>query len=500
MLERTLYIVNASLELQWYRWTSLLLLFFLTSSLAIDARQKMWNDELITLAVAKQRNLAEIVQAVKEGCDGAPPAYAMAVHVFLLVVPNEALAVRLPSTLGFLLMLPCLLVLSRRYLPASYAFAVALFAWHICRYYATEGRSYGVVLGCGAASLLCWRLAFIKKPPRIAAILLALTLGIMVAMHYYAVFFVGPLFIAELMRVRNSRRWNIPVFAAMLVPLFVMTIHYPLIAASSRGAAHFWSRPSFSMVPSFYYAYLIPLLYIGCPLALAVSFALPNRASRPHPLKSSLPVHEWVLAISLTGAPVLVIILSKYTTHAFVSRYALWGLIGICFLVVAALSAAVHQNVATGVVLSLLLLGLIIKNQTATYRIAPHLRDGEDALQALESLPLSSDPIVVGNPHVFMELSYYAPVRIRERVVYLFNNSLDLKYYKSNSDPLILQALRFRSPLAIRDYEDFLRNTRRFVLAAIPYDYLPWHLVGSGHRVAPLRDQSPPLIFMVSGK
>jgi hypothetical protein len=163
----------------------------------------MWIDELYTLHTARQASIGEIVKATMEGGD-APPLYPIPVHAILPWVRHEALAVRLPSTLGFCGMVLCLLGFCRRRLPAAYSFTVALLACYECLYYASEGRSYGVVLGCAAGALLCWQHAVDGRRTILAIPLLAISLALMTAMHYYAVFFLVPLFLAE-MATRNMR-------------------------------------------------------------------------------------------------------------------------------------------------------------------------------------------------------------------------------------------------------------------------------------------------------
>jgi hypothetical protein len=55
----------------------------LVCALAKDFRARMWIDELYTLYEARQANAAEIAKATLEGCDAAPPLYAIIVHTIL---------------------------------------------------------------------------------------------------------------------------------------------------------------------------------------------------------------------------------------------------------------------------------------------------------------------------------------------------------------------------------------------------------------------------------
>src|SRR5262249_56327486 len=93
--------VHLVLETQPTKFAILFAVAFLSCTVAVDLRSRMWIDELYTLQMAQQASLGDIVRATLEGADGAPPLYAIIVHVILPVVRNEALAVRLPSTLGF---------------------------------------------------------------------------------------------------------------------------------------------------------------------------------------------------------------------------------------------------------------------------------------------------------------------------------------------------------------------------------------------------------------
>src|SRR5262249_31575501 len=128
--------------------TTVFLLLFLLCSLIQDLRLKMWYDELFTLYVARLGDPVEVVKATMEGVDATPPFYATIVSYLLPIVRDDALAVRLPSTLGFVGMLACVIYFCHRRMPAVYAFLATLLAATACGFYATEGRAFGLVLGC----------------------------------------------------------------------------------------------------------------------------------------------------------------------------------------------------------------------------------------------------------------------------------------------------------------------------------------------------------------
>ena len=490
--------INDSLERHFWRWASLFLVLFLVCLIARDLRDKMWLDEFFTLCVAKQAGPAEIVKAIAEGCDGAPPLYSMIVHSILPIVKHEALAVRLPATLGYCVMIVCLLAFCRRRLPAAYSFFATLLAVEACLYFSTEGRSYGIVLGCAAGALLCWQTAAEGRRRGLAITLLALSLAVMVAMHYYAIFFLIPLFVAEMVRVKVSGKVDFSILGAMAPALLVLGLHYPLIAASKPFHAHFWSTAEFAMIGSYYRNLSHHLVYVF-PLALVVLAVFPKSLPRQNAQKADMPVHEYVAIGALTLMPVVVIAVSKYTTHVFVDRYVLWAAIGFALLLGTLISKAVRCQAAVGVTLLGALMALIaIEEIVPLYRM-PVLREGEAVLHELELIPDGKEPIVVANSQVFMELSYYAPPRIRERLIYPVSRDLDLRYLNYDTIALLMSALSHRTKLQIKEYDAILAEYPHFFLASTPSpsDYLSWHLVAAGYRVVPVRAVTPPLLFEV---
>jgi hypothetical protein len=146
-----------------WRCAVVFVLAFLTCGVVTDVRMKMWNDEIFTLYVAQQGSPAAILRGVHDGMDATPPLYPVLVSSILPLVWNDGLAVRLLSTLGFGAMLVFVLAFCRRRLPTAYAFIAALLAVVSCAFYATEGRSYGLVLGCAAGALYCWQSAAVHE-------------------------------------------------------------------------------------------------------------------------------------------------------------------------------------------------------------------------------------------------------------------------------------------------------------------------------------------------
>jgi hypothetical protein len=457
--------------------TALLVLIFLAYSIAFDLQKKMWVDELYTLRMAQQPSLTEIVRATLDGSDGAPPLYAMMVHAILPSIPSDALAVRLPSSLGFCGALICLLVFCRRRLPALYAFvAVALFA-NAALPYATEGRCYGLVFGCAAAALLCWQSAAENNHRPVSLSLLAVSLALTTALHYYSMFFLVPLLLAEFLRFRKSGKPDLPVLLAMLPVPLVLALHYPLMRADRQLLLHYWSRPSWDT-----FVQLIVFALMFAPLLLlAVYLVAPRRQTAP---TSGLSTPEWAAMSSMFFMPFLIFFLSIFTTHVFVLRYVLWAEVGIAVLVAAWLYTASRGSsvIACGAIS--FLLALLFWRQLNDLIKPPALRESQGVLQALSSLPPSDEPIVVADHHVFMELAYYAPPALRSRLIFPVDRELDMRYLSQDTGALLMAALSRHSQLPIDPLCAVLVAHPHFILATIKTDYLPQYLRQSGYRVA----------------
>ena len=495
--------VNSTLERHTWGFASVLLLLFLACCTIEDLHIKMWNDEILTLYVAQQVSPVEIVKATKEGMDTTPPLYPIIVSAMRSIVRPDALAVRLPSTLGFASMLLCVLAFCRRRMSAVYAFIAALLAAIACSFYATEGRSYGMVLGCAAGALLCWQVAAECKPRVLWLTLLGLLLMLATALHYYSIFLLVPLGLGELVRWRSLKKPEVTIMIAMAPALAVLALHYPLIAGARKYLPHFWPPgiASWSQIPGFYLQFsLIPagmIVMAFILLGIADSTKSRSLASQVATTPRTFPIHEWVAIVTLALMPIAVVVISKYTAHVFVFRYALWAVIGLAIVTASVLCVTSGEQRLIGPAALGLVLAICVTQQALGLRQAPALRQGEAARRALQSLPDRSEPIVIGYGHAFMELSYYAEPRLRERLVYPLSRGLDLRYKGFDLDFFLLSALRHRTRLHVVDLDAFLRSTPRFVLVVYPTDYLPRYLLAAGYRLTPTSSEPMPILYEV---
>jgi len=471
-----------------WRWVLSFTGVLLLLALAVDLREKMWLDELYTFYTASQANPLEVIRSSMEGTDGMPPLYSMLANPLLHVSPVEALALRLPSTLGYCCMVIFLYGFCRRRLTVSYAMAATALACFINIYYASQARGYGVALGCIAGALYSWQLAAEGKDRRRNLALLAFFLMLMTAMQYYSIFVMVPLFAGEVIRARLTRRIDVPILLTGLGPLLVLAVHYPLIQAAKRLQVHFWAKASWQNIPEFYVSrsFPLPLLALVALLLIAV-FPLDTSALRG-PEDRKLTAYEWVMLVGLTLLPVLVVGVSMFTTHVFVERYVCWALIGCTILFTAVVQSAARSVPITGLMILVAAVGL-----TGLHEIYHLVQSSpvDKAVARLSMLPDSSEPIIVAHPALYLEMAYYTPPRLQGRITYILSEELDLKYWNHDSDALLLHALQSRTKLHILDYSK-LADYSHFLLLANTWSYLPKHLEAAGYTLKPVTPETTP--------
>jgi hypothetical protein len=497
------------MEVHFWRYATVLVLCFLAVSLLQDLRMKMWYDELFTLHMARQGGAAEIVKATFAGMDASPPLYPILVSPLLQILRQDGLAVRLPSSLGFAAMLLGVLGFCRRRMPAPFAFIAALLAGISCRFFATEGRSYGLVLGFAAGALFLWQRAHEEKGRRFAIAGLALCLMAMAALHYYSIFFIGPLAAGELVRWRTDKKFDVAIVLALLTPLVVIAIHVPLIVAFRRMSPTYWpaATSSWRQIAEFYFQFsLIPLVTLLGGMALSTTF---DSRQSPWRRDTVLPGYEWAAITWLALLPIVVVVAASYTTHLFIPRYVASANIGVSIFTACWLRRGFRaQSTGILVVLGLLLVAAAAQSflfdtsfnplHMTHLRSNSGLRQGEDLLQELRTLPESAEPIVIGYDENFLELAYYAEPALGRRLVYPLSRSLDLRYKGFDVAYLNLAAMRERTALPIVDLDVFLSANPRFILAVDPAkDYLSGYLRAQGYRVTPMDTKAEPLLYEV---
>ena len=469
----------------------LILIALMATAVIHDIRTPLWTDELLTLYVSQQPTSEDVLASISDGVDAQPPAYAFLVRWLHPLIAQEQLRVRLLSTIGFFVMCVAVFWFAFRRLPMGYAVLAALFAARTTWTYATEGRSYGLVLGAVSLALVFWQGA--AKTRRLPAYVgLSISLAAGVAFHYATVCVLLAFCSGEVVRWWKSRKNDWAMLAALMFPVLILVLQLPLIRAGKSFVKYFWSRPTASTLYGIYVNFLGPLLLplflaIVCSLWLAaLRFTRKDETERSG---DAIPVDEWSVVLMLTLLPELVVLVSLLTVETFVDRYVLWSMIGAGILLAGVLHRVARGSgsVAAIVMLPLLLWSTNITVAAASYR--PVLRHGENLRNALAHVPAQPGPIVVSGVHAFMELWFYSEPALRDRLVYLVNPELEVRYLKTDTTSRLLSALGRWTVSGGTDYDQFIAANPLFILADDTGEWIVPHLRRMHYRLQSVGDE-----------
>lgn len=443
----------------------------------------MWNDELFTFYIARLPSVSDIWSALSTGADQIPPFFHMLTRASFSLLGVNHLSIRLPEMLGFWLMSLCLFQFVSKRSSALYGFAAMLFPLITTAYdYAYEARPYGLVLGFGALSLLCWQSAAEGYCRKLSLLGLAVSFAAALSSHYYAVLLLFPLAVGEAVRSLSQRRLDWSIWVALGLAMTPLLLFLPLLEQAKTYSTHFWSQAYWKSIPESYYFLLIPAVFplVAILLLSALDAALhplgPGR--RNHEVRLTPPIHEIAAAFGFVAIPVVAVILAKLVTSAFTYRYALPSVIGFSILIAFATYALLEARAILGVALVLSFLGGFIVLQVRSFQETIAVPEElENTYKFLRSEPESRLPIVASDLHTFMILAHYAPPDIASRLVYLADPEASLRHLGHTAVDRGILDLKPWFGLNIEEYGAYVASQPRFLVYAYG-KYLNWRSGG----------------------
>src|SRR5437764_3269286 len=108
------------LEQRWPYLLALLSVTFLAITVLQDSTRPLWNDELFTFYISRQNSLGDVWKTLLTGAEQLPLFFFAIVRLSTRLFGTSPMALRLPETVGFLLMNISILLFVRKRIPASY--------------------------------------------------------------------------------------------------------------------------------------------------------------------------------------------------------------------------------------------------------------------------------------------------------------------------------------------------------------------------------------------
>lgn len=440
----------------------------------------MWLDEIMGTFIAKLPHTSDIWAICKSGADNQPPLYHYVTRSAIKAFGSDPLGMRLPSLTGYIVFCVCLYWFVSRRTSRFYGLIAMLFqVLTRASYYATEGRPYALMLGCAGVAVICWQSINMQRQRTLMLPGLTLALACALNLHYYSVLLFFPFWIAESVRTYVRRKVDKAVWLALTVPISVLLVYVPVIWESKVNSGipyAFFSTPSLSFcfwnfAGDFFGSTITALICLSILYFLLRSFGGPppdNFARRDRSWRSEV-MPEVFLILGFACIPALAIILSKFGTHIFFTRYAIAGVFGFAVILACCTWFAFGGKRGPALVFTFVLLLLTIRNQkvedfpiiTAGSRTSPEVNVRNRIPQVAQRDVL---PIVVTNIDDFMRFSYYADPALRKRIFYVSSEKLAGQYlgFTFLERMMIGSAPYFGTNVV--DYASFLREHRKFYL------------------------------------
>lgn len=477
---------------------------YLAATVQLAKTKLIWTDEFFTLYLSRL-SLRDLWNALLTGGDQHPPPFYLLHHLFLHVLGEHPWALRLPSILGFLLMMLCIYQFVARRTSVAYGLVAMLMPLAtLAHEYAYEARGYGPSLGFLALAILCWQQAGASNRSGVAIGMAAALIGA-VSSHYYAVLLLPAIALAEITRSLRCKSWNAGVWLAMCLPIILLVGFLPVIRSSSGFGATFWAKAQFHEINLFYKNILgSAVTALGFGLAAAGIYRMFRTRGKPAPVISgTMPVEEVVLAVALAAAPVTTYLFAKVATGAFAWRYAIGGVVGIAILFGYFCFKFFRGNAIAAWLILLATVGFFLLSSLVNVRdLVAEKRALQNLIGLLDTKSDRSLPLIIGDSKAFYALCYYSPQPMKERFTYLADSQRSVKYLHHDTNERSLWALYPWFGLNVKAYEPYIARHRDMnVWSGIDpkWAWLPSALIDDGEKLTVLGRRGAGMLFSVRG-
>ena len=420
----------------------------------------LWLDEIYTILMARLPRVSDVWAACWDGADGMPPLYYLVVRALVNLGWNDSLAVRLPCVIGYAVFTYCLFRFVARQSPAVYGIvAMLLPSIEGSFFYATDGRPYGLILGCTGVAMVCWQSISRGDRRGWVAWLLVLTLAFASAVHFMGFLLAFAIAVAEGFRVIQRRQVDWRVLVGICSPAPVLAIYAPLMVNAKSHMGVHWGKPllmpAISDVLETFVLTALPVLAAILIAGFAYRQFSPKRQEAD--AVKGLPTGEFVLVLAVLSLPAVALLIGRVVTHVFVARHVVevTGALAVIFTYsIGALFRDRREPVL-----------LVAFFMVAAFGLS-QLRHSEGLGSTAHRIPAqavaSAVPIAVTNPFTFMTMRYYDPV-LSKRITYVAGPEPALRLGGSNSgEYLMMQQARYFD-INVAQYDRFISQHAEFL-------------------------------------
>jgi Dolichyl-phosphate-mannose-protein mannosyltransferase len=485
---------------------ALLLVYSIARNLLHSASKPFWFDEMYTWGLAHQPGASAIWRLLEHGADSNPPGFYLIEWVSSRLVPNQEIALRLPSVLGFCVLVTCLFVFVRKRAGNTVALCCAAVPLVTVLFdtYAVEARPYVLLVACISFAMVCYQHA----PSHPWMGLMALGLAVSQTVHYYTVFAMIPFAIAEFAVWLRSRRVRWGVWLALIGGFLPFLRCWPLLREFGKiNRSHFWAKPSLLDAGSVYGWFINAPPALGFGVAAFCAFgvvaAMISNSGDEEAISTSerAPFQEYVLALSLIALPFIVYVATRIAHSGMAHRYSLPAILGILVAAGYILPRSGRRSVA----LYAVLIGFALLFQEARFWHS-ELGSGKmvSPATALERMVNSTGygdlAVVVSDGLDYAPIAHYASPESARRFMALVDVPAAIEFCGSDSVDQGLLGLPLYLPLQVYEFSSFAPSHPTFLLYSThqsQFDWWPSRFIRDGDSLTVLSVEGDSRLYLV---
>src|ERR1700761_9148999 len=452
-----------------------LLILLLTAAVAFTwSHVKLLSqDEIFVLQTDSVSSLRELVHIQRNYPISLDPlVFHVLAHACTKIFGPTALALRLPSIFGFLLMQVCIFFATRVIAGSRAALvAMAFPALTATLFYAPEARPYGLLLGFYALAFLAWQTATRRSEGRGGSlILLAVAIALTLNTHYFGILILIPICLAEFARTLLRRRVDMPVAAAIFLGMAGIVFALPFQKAAGEFRKHYYNAGAISLraVSQAYRSLFVnyttqPLAIQRLEGALLVVFALGVIVLCVVRLRRktvAMQAAELVFLLALAALPLFGVALAMFVTHSIEVRYVLSAIMAVGVFFAIAVEPWLQRSLSSTTVTAILIFGILL---AGIIRIRDEQAKSSQILTLLVLPPALKAQLLAmpdGNLYIqdmghFEVASYYEPdPEVRSRIALLYSHEDELRYDRHDTASLTAEHMQHFTAFHIVPYSE----------------------------------------------
>jgi len=334
------------------------------------------------------------------------------------------------------------------------------------------------------------------------------------ALHYYALFALFPLGLAEIALFVQTRRLRPAVWLALAAAFLPLVGFWPLLLRLKRYyGLHIWDPPRLRGIGGTYgwlldipprdhfhleIAAAVVLVLLGSLAALAFRGVRARCMAKPF-------FHEHVLVWALLGLPFAALVATKLAHGALDRRYVLESVLAVP-LGAGYVLPRLNRKI-TALVVILLLSVLAVREARFWASQRGHLGKVVSPVASIERMVNLAGhpdlPLVISDIQDSLPFVYYAPPGLARRFVEVVDPAQAVAYAGTDTGDKSLLALSLYYPLRVYEFQAFVSDHPSFLLYSsgdTKWDWWPRRLRDDGYSLEVVAAEEGRKIYLVTRK